>query len=64
MTGKTGESLLSAQLGGVSVLKRVLERCARMPGIGALICVMSNDPAMDSAAADAEQCDALVIRGD
>jgi spore coat polysaccharide biosynthesis protein SpsF (cytidylyltransferase family) len=64
MTGKTGEGLLSAQLGGVSVLKRVLERCARMPGIGALVCVMSNDPAMDSAAADAGQCDALVIRGD
>lgn len=64
MTGKAGESLLTAQLGRACVLRHVLERCARTPGIGALICVMSNDPGMDKAAAEAEQCDALVVRGD
>jgi spore coat polysaccharide biosynthesis protein SpsF (cytidylyltransferase family) len=63
-TGDAGESLLTAELGGVCVLRRVLERCARVPGIDALICVMSNTPEADGLALQAEQCDALVVRGD
>jgi spore coat polysaccharide biosynthesis protein SpsF (cytidylyltransferase family) len=64
VTGDVGESLLTAELGGISVLRRVIERCARVPGIEALICVMSDANSADALAAEAEQCDALVVRGD
>ncbi len=62
--GKAGASLLAAPLGRACVLNRVLERCARVPGIGALICVMPNDAQFDALADEAEHCDALVVRGD
>jgi spore coat polysaccharide biosynthesis protein SpsF (cytidylyltransferase family) len=63
-TGEAGESLLTARLGDASVLRRVLERCVRMPAMEALICVMSDGRHADPLAEDAEQCDALVVRGD
>lgn len=62
--GKAGANALTAQLGRTTLLRRTLERCARVPGISALVCVMSDEPAMDSAASEAEQSDAFVIRGD
>ncbi len=50
-------------LAGRSVLARVLERCAAIPGIRALCCATVEGAAGDPVAAEAERCGAAVFRG-
>lgn len=50
-------------LGGVTVLARVLERCKAIPGIDKVVCAVPDDARDDAVAAEAERCGALVCRG-
>lgn len=59
-----GEGMLAARLGAESALRLLLERCARVPGVSALACIMPDDSRFEAAAGEAEHSDALVMRGD
>jgi spore coat polysaccharide biosynthesis protein SpsF (cytidylyltransferase family) len=52
-----------APLGRGSVLKRVLERCARIDGVDLVACVTPDSPACDPVAAEAKRCGVTVVRG-
>lgn len=53
-----------APLGAASVLARVLVRCAAIPMVNALTCVMSDAAECDGLAEEADRRDAIIVRGD
>ncbi|MEO5335312.1 MAG: glycosyltransferase family protein [Magnetospirillum sp. WYHS-4] len=50
-------------LGGVTVLARVLERCRAVPGVDRVVCAVPDNAADDPVAAEAERCGVPVCRG-
>lgn len=64
---RVGSSRLPAKvledLGGATVLMRVLERCARVPGLDHLVCAIPGTPDNDPVAKEAQRAGAQVERG-
>jgi len=50
-------------LGGVSALRRVLDRCARIPGVDVVVCAVPDSENSDPVAAEATRAGAVVVRG-
>jgi spore coat polysaccharide biosynthesis protein SpsF (cytidylyltransferase family) len=53
-----------APLGGVSALRRVLDRCRLIAGVDMLVCIAPDTNDFDELAAEAALSGALVVRGD
>ena len=53
-----------APLGHASALRRVLDRCAAIPGVDAIACILPDAAEFDAIAEDADHGDMLVLRGD
>jgi spore coat polysaccharide biosynthesis protein SpsF (cytidylyltransferase family) len=51
-------------LGGATVLRRVLDRCARIPGADVVVCAIPDTDENEPVAAEAARAGAVVVRGD